>query len=69
VPTFIEVHEASNMIWKVWSLKTRIKTHSFLEEIIILSKEVFKDFESDMAVRIRNLGNSTRKTAESKVTV
>jgi len=30
---------------------------------------VFKDFVSDMAVGIRNLGNTTRKTAENKDTV
>jgi len=30
---------------------------------------VFEDFESDMAVGIRNLGNLTRETAESNDTV
>ena len=30
---------------------------------------MFKDFESDMAVGIRNLGNPTRKTAEGNDTV
>jgi len=30
---------------------------------------VFKDFESDMAVGIRKLGNSTRKSAKSNDTV
>jgi len=30
---------------------------------------VFKDLEFDMPVGIRQLGNATRKTAESNVTV
>jgi len=40
-----------------------------MEGIITASKEVFKNFESDMVVGIRNLGNSTRKTAQSNVAV
>jgi len=28
--TFIEVHQASNIIWRVRSFKSRIKTYSFL---------------------------------------
>jgi len=62
--TFIEPHQPLKMICKVRSLKSRIKTCSFLEEIITSSNEVFKDFESDMAVGIRQLGNSTWKTAQ-----
>jgi len=42
-----------------------MKTGSFLEVIISSSNEVFKDFESDKAVGIGQLGNPTRKTAES----
>jgi len=45
-----------------------MKTCSFLEEIITASNEVFKDFESDMAVRIRKLGNLTQKAVESNDT-
>jgi hypothetical protein len=63
-PTFIETHQASKMIFKVRSLKSRINTRLFLEEIITCSNEVFKDCISDMAVEIRNLGNPTRETAE-----
>jgi len=51
-PTFIRAHHASKMICKVSALKSGIKTPSFLEEIITTSNEVFKDFESDMAVGI-----------------
>jgi hypothetical protein len=40
-----------------------------LEEILTSSNEVFKDFESDMAVGIRKLGNLTRETAESTDTI
>jgi len=58
-PKFNEAHEASKTICKVRSLKSRIKTRSFLEEIITSSEEVFIDFESDMAVGIRNLGDAT----------
>jgi len=47
-PTFTEAHEKSNMICKVMSLKSRIKTHSLLEEIKISSTEVYQDFESDI---------------------
>jgi len=68
-PTFIETHQPSKMIWKVRSLKSCIRTHSFIEEIITSSNEMFKHFESDMAVGIRNLGNPTGKTAEGNYTV
>jgi len=57
------------MIWAVRSLKSRIKTHLFLEEIITSSNEVFEDLESDMVVVIRKLRNRNRETAESKVIV
>jgi len=65
----IEAHHASKMICTVKLLKSRIQTHSFVEEIISSSKEVFKDLESDMAVRIRMLVDPTRKTGESNDTV
>jgi len=68
-PTFSEALQALNMIRKVRSLKSQISTHLFLEEIITSSKEVLKDLQSDMALRIQQLGNSTLKTAESKVTL
>ena len=57
VPTFIDIHQGSNMISKERSLKSRIKTHSFLEEFITSSNEVFKDSVSDMPVEIRQPGN------------
>jgi len=63
-PTFIEAYQASKMICKVRSLKSQIKTRSFLEEIITSSNEAFKDLESDMVVGSRKLGNLTRNTAE-----
>jgi len=68
-PTFINAHQASKMICEFRLLKSQIKTWSFLEHIITSSNEVFKDFESDMAVGIRKLGNVTRETAESYVIV
>jgi len=68
-PTFIQSHQASKMICKVRSFKSRIKTLSFLEEIITFNKLAFKDFKSKMAVGIRKLGNSSRKSAESHDTV
>jgi len=68
-PSFIEAHQASKMICNVSSLKSRIKTRSFLEEIITLSNVVFKDFVSDMAVEIRMLGIPTRETAGNTDTV
>jgi hypothetical protein len=67
--TFIEAHQASKMIFTVTSLKSRIKTLSFLEEIITSNNEVFKDCISDMAVEIRKLGNPTGVTAENNDTV
>ena len=57
------------MICNVKSLKSRIKTHSFLEEIITSRKEVFKDLECDMPVRIGTLVDPTRQTAVTKDTV
>jgi len=65
----MEAHQASKMICKVRSLKLRIKTRLFLEEIIPSSNEVFKDSVSDMAVAIQKLGNPTRETAENNDTV
>jgi len=53
------------MICKVRSLKSGIKIHSFLEEIITSSNEVFKDFGTARAEQIRKLGDPTRETAES----
>ena len=46
-----------------------MKTGSCLEKIVISSNEVFKDFKSDMALRIRRQGNPTRTSAESNDTV
>jgi len=68
-PTFNEAHQTSKMIWKVRSLKSQMETHFVFEDIITSSNEVFNDFHSDMAVRIRKLGNRTRETAELHVTV
>ena len=68
-PTFIGAHQASKIICKLWSLKSRIKTPSFSEEIIISSNEVIKDFETDRAVGIGKLGNPTREMAQSYVIV
>jgi hypothetical protein len=68
-PTFIETHQASKMICKVRLVKSRIKLCSFLDDIITSSNEVFKDCVSDMVVKIRKLGNPTRKTAEDNDTV
>jgi hypothetical protein len=53
------------MIGNVRLLESRIKTHSSLEEMETPRKEVLKDFESDMAVGRRILGNPTRETADS----
>ena len=64
-PSFIEAHQASKMVCKVTTLKSRIKTCSFLEEIITSSNEVFKDFVSDMAVENRMLGIPTRESGEN----
>jgi len=57
------------MICNVRLLKSRIKTRSLLEEIISSSKEVFKDLECDMAVRIGTLVDPTRKTGVTDDTV
>jgi len=57
------------MIFKVTSLKSQIKTPSCFEVTITSSNEVFKAFQPDMAVGIRNLGNLTHELAESNDTV
>ena len=57
------------MIRNVMSLKSRIQTRSSLEEIITSGNEVLKDFEADMPVGFRLLGNTTWETAESNVIV
>jgi len=46
-----------------------MKKRSFLEEIITLSHEVFKDCVSVMVVEIGKLGIPTRETAENNDTV
>jgi len=61
-PTFIEVQQASNMMYKVRSPKWRIKTCLVVENIITLSNKVFKGLEFDMAVGIWILRNSTWET-------
>jgi hypothetical protein len=65
----MKAHQASKMICKVRSLKSQIKTRSFLEEIITFTNEVFKDCVSDLAVEIPKLGNLTRETAENHDTL
>lgn len=68
-PTVIEVHQAPKLISQVRSLYWEIKTISLLEEIASYSNEVFQHFESDIAVRLRNLANTPLETAESYVKV
>jgi len=68
-PTFIDAHPASKKICKVTSLKSRIKTYSFLEDIRTSSIEVFKDCESDTVVGMRNLDNPTQEAAKIYVIV
>jgi len=68
-PTFIDAHEVSKMICNIRSLKSWLRTRSLIEEVIISSNEVSNDFESDMAVGIRKLGNPSYESAESDDTV
>jgi hypothetical protein len=58
-PSFLEAHRALKTIFNIRSHKLRIKTGSFLEEIINLGQEVFKDIQSDMAVRLGMLRDTT----------
>jgi hypothetical protein len=66
-PTYSDLYKASKMICKVRRPKSRIKTCSILENIITSSNNVFKFYESGMAVEIRKLGNLTRETAKINV--
>ena len=68
-PTFIEAHQESKMISNVRWLKSRIKTRSFVEEIITSSNEVFKDCVSDMVIEMGKLGIPTPDCAENHDTV
>jgi len=68
-PTFIEAHQASNMICNVRLLKSRLKTRTFLEEIITSSNAVLQDCVSDMLVEIGKLGISTRESVKNHDTV
>jgi len=68
-PASIEAHWVSNMICKVWSLKSGIRTHSFLEYSITSSNEVFEEFESAIAIGIWKWRNSTWETVKSYVIV
>jgi len=65
----MEAHQASKMICNVRSLKSRIKTPSFLQQIITSRNEVFNHCVSDMVVEIGKLGISTRETDENNDTV
>jgi len=51
------------------SLKSRLNTCSFLEDIITSSNEVFDDFESTIGDEIWMLGNTTWETAKSYIIV
>jgi len=66
-PTFIQAHQAWKMMCKVRSLKSWINRWLFLEEIITSSNEVMKDFEANVAVGSRNVGNSAWVTTKSTV--
>jgi len=68
-PSFNESHHLSQMICNVRSLKSPIETCLCLEEIINSSKEVFKDLEAGMAVRIRMLVDLTQNTGVTNDTV
>ena len=52
MPIFVDAHQGSKMICKVSSLKSRIKSGLYFEEIITYSTDVFKDCESDITVGI-----------------
>jgi len=56
------------MIRRVTLLKSQIKTHSFLEDIVTSRNDVFNQFESDVAVGIRKLGCHTPETTEGNDT-
>ena len=49
-PTCIAAHQLSNMICKVRSVKSWIKTYSFLQDILTSSNMKFIDWESHIAV-------------------
>jgi len=68
-PTFIKAHQPSMRICKARSLKPRIKTRSFLEQIIPSSNEVFKGFESNKEVVTRKLDNMPRGKGKSNFIV
>jgi len=63
--TFREVQQASNMIWRVRSFKSQIQTRSLLEDIITSRNEVSIHFESDMALGIWSLCNTSWVTVTS----
>jgi len=68
-PTFMEAHQPSNMICGVRLLKSRIRTYLFIKDITTSSNGVCKDFESDLAVGISILCNSTWETVNRYILV
>jgi len=68
-PTFIEAHQVSIVIGKVRLLKSRIKTHSFLEDLRTSSNKVAIVWESDMVVGIWKLCNSSCETVKSYIII
>jgi len=67
--TFIAAHQASKMLCDVGLLKSRIKTPSFLDDIITSSNEVFIDWESDMVEGIWMLREFSWQTDEGYIIV
>ena len=63
-PPFIEDHKSQNIIWNVRSLKSRISTHSILEEIKISWNEVFEDVKSDISTGVYMLGKCNRESVK-----
>jgi hypothetical protein len=63
--TFIEVHQASNIIRRVRSFKSQIQSYLLLDDIITSSNEVFTDFESDIVLGIWSLCISGWVTVKS----
>jgi hypothetical protein len=57
------------MIFSVRSLKSPLKRHELLDDILTSSYKVFKDFVSDMGVGIGKMGNPILKMSENLVVV
>lgn len=67
--SFIDTHQALNMICTGRWVKLQIKTHLCFHDIITSSNQMFIDWESDMAVECQRVCHSAQETIEGDIII